>query len=117
MSLAATPEKNWKFIEWSGGIQGTNAQVGVVVTNNLLVQALFEPSYKLSVPVPQDLSIGLRLVVEADPGGRYGIDFSSGLQSWTPLVTLTNQTGTLDYLDTQARALSRRFYRIRPLDN
>ncbi|MDB6123470.1 MAG: hypothetical protein JWQ71_2463 [Pedosphaera sp.] len=42
--------------------------------------------------------------------GSFGIDTSTNLALWTPLVTLTNATGIIQYTD-QSTNLNRRFYR------
>ena len=45
--------------------------------------------------------------------GSFGIDTSTNLFLWTPLVTLTNATGIIQYTD-QSANLNRRFYRPVP---
>jgi hypothetical protein len=54
---------------------------------------------------------GFNLILNGKVGMKYSIEFSSGLLTWTPLVTVTNSSNTLMILDRQAAYLQRRFYR------
>ena len=57
--------------------------------------------------------IALRL--SGTPGLNYRIDASTNFPSWSPLVTLTGVTVTLQHTDTAAPYLSSRFYRAEQL--
>jgi hypothetical protein len=55
----------------------------------------------------------VRLTLSGSPGQIYSIETAPDLGSWTPLATITNQTGTVDFLDESASGAARRFYRAR----
>ncbi len=114
VTLWAKPDPHWRLESWTGGVTGTNNQVAVTVTNDLTVVALFLPSYRLLVSEKQDLSAGFHLLAEGEVGVSYVIETSSGLLSWSLLTTMTNTGNPMEYLDKQARSISRRFYRLRP---
>jgi hypothetical protein len=114
VTLLAKPNRYYRLEQWTGGVTGTNNPVAVAVTNNLEVLAVFAPSHRLGVGAEQDLTTGFWLLVDGEPGVAYVIETSSGLVAWTPLITITNSGGPVQYLDKQARSISRRFYRLRP---
>jgi hypothetical protein len=62
-----------------------------------------------SVSLQTNGAVQLRL--SGDIGGRCEIHGSTNLQQWAWLATVTNQTGTVIYTDTQATNLPRRFYK------
>jgi hypothetical protein len=45
------------------------------------------------------------------PGHRYVLETSADLVNWSPLSTLNNTTGTIQFLDSPGN-LQRRFYRV-----
>ena len=54
------------------------------------------------------------LRLAGEPGRDYAIDVTTNFTQWSSVRTNTTSTdGTFDYVDTQASALSRRFYRAR----
>lgn len=42
VSLTATPERGWKFVNWSGDVSGTGTSISVTMDANKAVTALFE---------------------------------------------------------------------------
>jgi len=46
-----------------------------------------------------------------DPGHRYVVEYRTPLNDWAPLVTLTNETGVVNFSDPTAQNSSLRFYR------
>ena len=55
----------------------------------------------------------MRLFVHGDAGFNYAIKVSSDLNDWQPLATAYSTDGTVEYLDTEASAVTLRFYRAR----
>lgn len=53
------------------------------------------------------------LTVEGTPGDRYVIERSADLAGWDPMVTLTNLTGIVEFIDPDPPVLGQRFYRGR----
>ena len=72
-------------------------------------------------PMPPNLSSassglsaeGFHLSLEGDAGVSYGIEASTNLLNWTPLITVTNSSGSLNWVDPEAGNFSRRFYRAK----
>jgi len=65
---------------------------------------------------PRFLSIarvptGTLVTLTGAAGDQYEIQTSSNLVSWTPLFSLTNATGTIQFTDPSATSLTHRFYR------
>ena len=116
VTLLGKQQRYYRFDRWTGGFVGTNLSATLSLVTNLTIGAVFAPSHRL-LPTPnQDLSVGFKMQAEGEEGSRYVIEASSGLASWNPLVTITNKTGAVEFVDQQARVLSRRFYRIRSAD-
>ncbi len=86
-------------IEWTSGI--VQELTNVAVRQYLTVT---EPA-KLSMPQPGELHI------QCWKGMAYRIDASPDLLSWTPLTTVTNLTGTLQWTDSDVPGRAARFYR------
>jgi len=51
------------------------------------------------------------LQIAGGAGQRYQIEASTDLLNWTDLVTLTNTSGTVQFLDSAAATFPQRFYR------
>jgi hypothetical protein len=65
---------------------------------------------------PRFLSIarvptGTLVTLTGATGDQYEIQTSSNLVSWTPLFSLTNASGTVQFTDPSATSLTHRFYR------
>jgi hypothetical protein len=86
-------------IEWSSG---TVQELHNVPAKQYLT--LTEPT-KLSMPSPGEVHI------QCWKGMAYRIDASPDLSAWTPLATVTNLTGKLQWTDPGAPGRSARFYR------
>jgi hypothetical protein len=61
------------------------------------------------------LSDGFRLNLVGEVGTAYRFEASSNFAAWTALATLTNYSGTLEYIDAGASGFVRRFYRAVPV--
>jgi uncharacterized repeat protein (TIGR02543 family) len=72
-------------------------------------------------PVPASLggvssgitSEGFSISLSGDPGVVYTIERSSDLVTWTPLATVTNDDGTVTFVDPETPYSAHRFYRAR----
>ena len=54
----------------------------------------------------------MELPLQSQAGSAVEIQASTNLVDWTSLATLTNETGTLPFTDTD-NTYTRRFYRVR----
>ena len=58
----------------------------------------------------------VRLQVEGAKTANYRLDAAADPSLWTPLITLTNGTGTVEYTDSAAPFLAARYYRVAVAD-
>ena len=58
---------------------------------------------------------GLRLTLSGTPGRDYAIQFSTNLNSWTNIFTVTNLSGSYLFTNTPAGGLGKGFYRAQQL--
>ena len=114
VTVQAIPDRYFRLDQWTGVTSGAKNPLTLLMTNNLGLTAVFGPSHSLKVSLGQDFFDGFRLMVDGENGIPYVIEVSSGLSSWTPLSIVTNSGAPIEFLDKQARSISRRFYRLRP---
>ncbi|MDB6019200.1 MAG: hypothetical protein JWR19_3689 [Pedosphaera sp.] len=65
----------------------------------------------IKITAIKELSPGQTQLTLQGKTGSFGIDASTNLVAWLPLATLTNTSGTIQYLDPTGSGFSRRFYR------
>src|SRR5204862_4575121 len=53
----------------------------------------------------------ISLQIEGTAARQYVLEVSDDLLHWTPLGTLENTTGTVQFLDTESTVVKRRYYR------
>lgn len=83
---------------FGGWTPGTNAQS--------------EPSFSLfQIQTNKEM----RLKVDGPKGLNYRLDATADLRAWTPLIALTNTTGSVEHTDTAAPFENARFYRAAQL--
>jgi hypothetical protein len=110
--LLAVPEPGQEFLGWSGPASGTNNPLVVAMNSNKVITASFTKRSRLQMEgglevLRQD---GFRLTLTGEFGARYQILGSSDLSVWTPLATLTNDWGTVQFTDGEGTNLPRRLY-------
>ena len=89
-------------------VTGTNPRaidVQVIFTTTNLV-----PTVRIALSPDQ---LKFALTITGSTGAVLTIEKSSDLNTWSTLATVTNVTGTLQYLDARTPTQPRRFYRIR----
>jgi Divergent InlB B-repeat domain/Pectinesterase len=116
ITVSASPDKYYRFHGWTGSVSGANSPITIALATNLIIGAVFSPSHRLIPAATQDLIQGFKMQVEGEIRMAYVIEASSGLMSWSSLATITNNAGTVEFLDRQASGLNRRFYRVRPAE-
>jgi uncharacterized repeat protein (TIGR02543 family) len=112
-TLRAEPEPAQAFTGWSGDASGTNASLVVTMDTNKVITANFTRRPWLTVGTSlEGLSDqGFRLTLTGEFGAAYRIDGSTDLVQWTPLGTITNTYGTVQFTDPAATNTPHRFYR------
>jgi hypothetical protein len=54
----------------------------------------------------------VRIRTDGAVGTTYSVEASNDLRTWTPVTTLVNQDGVLDFVDPSAANAKQHFYRI-----
>ena len=112
-ALQAVPDAGQDFLGWSGAASGNQNRLVVTMTSNVVLTASFTKRPQLSGEgYPELLSQeGFRVTLTGEWGTPYRIDGSTNLVAWTPLTTLTNWFGTVQFTDGEGTNLPSRFYR------
>ena len=110
--LQAIPEPGQEFLAWSGAASGSQNPLTVTVSSNKVINATFTQRPRLQMEgglevLRQD---GFRLTLTGEFGARYQILGSTDLRAWTPLATVTNDWGTVQFTDAAETNLPQRFY-------
>ncbi len=112
VTVTATADTNQVFLGWSGDATGTQNPLTVTMDQSRVIYANFSKNYGLSL---QPTGAGFMLSLTGEVATAYEFDRSTNLPSWTRLSTLTNFTGTLQYMDSGATNQNTLFYRGLPL--
>ena len=113
ITLNAAPDSGQAFIGWAGHLSGTNNPFVLTISSNTIVEALFT-SRPVLKPDPENgntLRDGFRLMLSSEQGLPVDLFWSGDLMSWTPMLRVTNNFGTLRLLDASAAGVPLRFYR------
>ena len=113
VTLTPVPDQGQDFVGWSGDATGT--QNPLVVTMNLskVITASFtkRPSLEVGTPLEGLVEDGFRLTLIGEFGTNYALLASTNLADWTPVGTVTNTYGTVQFTDPAATDLPTRCYR------
>jgi len=111
--LRATPEAGQEFLGWAGAASGSQNPLVVKMNSNQVITASFTKRARLyGEGSPELLSQdGFRLTLTGEFGAVYQIVGSTDLRGWTPLGTVTNDWGTVQFTDGTGTNLPQRFYR------
>jgi hypothetical protein len=102
-------------------VQGSDAGIYTVVASNSSGSVTSAPAILTVRTAPANPILrtpilrpgGVEVTLEGISGRNYGIDVSTNLVNWSPLVMWTNFTGSALYLDAAAGLNGNRFYRGR----
>lgn len=118
---------NWSegryFTEWYDPASGTKlGETSATTTNTLLtidlpdftvdLAGVLFPQPRLAVKPPTGSS-SFRLQLDSETGGRYDIEQSLDLASWSPYVSVTNLGGPLEITPAPTSTSPKRFFRAR----
>ncbi len=115
--LTATPGLEASFVNWSGDVSSTQNPLSVVLNQSKTLTANFTSGTALQVNPQLQEGLkpeGFRFSVLSDPGSIIEIRSSSNLISWDSLGFVTNQTGQIEFLDTNAVESTHKFYKSVP---
>jgi len=91
---------------------GNVVVVGIFLrVNGVLHSYLARFNVATTAPVQSRFHDG-RMKITGNPGGRVFIEASTNLQNWSVLQTITNVTGQVEFTDSDASSLPKRFYRV-----
>lgn len=113
VTVTATADVDQQFLGWSGDATGTSTNLTVLLTQSKIIEANFtaRPQLLLGPCLGGWLEDGFQLTLTGELGGHYRIEGSTNARDWTPLTTLTNSFGTLQFTDVLATNRSQQFYR------
>jgi hypothetical protein len=112
--LTATPDAGQTFVNWSGDASGTQNPLSLSMSQSRVITANFSDRSRLRADRPGLEGLtpeGFRFTILSDPGLAWQVFGSSNLSTWTPLGTVTNSFGEVQFLDTSAGASGSRFYK------
>jgi hypothetical protein len=111
--LQATPDAGQEFLGWSGAASGSDNPLVVTINSNKVITASFTKRPWLHGEGNPDLlsQDGFRLTLTGEFGVACQILGSTDLSGWTPLGTVTNDWGTVQFTDGAGTNLPQRFYR------
>ena len=116
VTITAVPDAGQSFVGWGGDAGGAQNPLSLNLDTGKIVYADFTLNHKLSFQFsPQLPEEGFRLTLPGEFATAYQFSGSSNLVNWTPLVTLTNSFGVLQYTDYGVTNGNRRFYQATPL--
>jgi len=109
VTVTATPNAGQSFVGWSGDASGAQNPLSVTLDQNKLIYATFTAKSRLhGEPL---LGEGFRLTLIGDYPASYQLESSLDLGAWALLTTLTNTTGTAQFIDSTVTNLPHQFYR------
>jgi hypothetical protein len=109
----AIPSSGFGFANWSGATNGNRPAVVLVMDSNQAITAHFRPQPTLSARLSESSAGEIQLRLSGETGQKYLVEFSSALIGWTPLLTVMNNVGVVEVVDSQAGNFTQRFYRAR----
>lgn len=102
ISFAAVAGTTYHF-----AVDGFNAATGSVTLNLVLT------STDIVLGQPTRGGDGFfHFTISSAPGAVLRVDATTNLVHWTPIATVTNATGTMDFADTNSPSFKQRFYRV-----
>ena len=116
VTLTAVPAPGEVFLGWSGSATGAQNPLNLTMNQNKVIAATFSKSFRLDVILcaGQPASEGVQLTLTGQLGAAYRFDGSTDLVNWTPIVTLTNSLGRIQFNEPFASNITHRFYRAAP---
>ena len=115
--LQATPDAGQAFLGWGGDASGTANPLTVLADANKVVTASFTKRPWLAGEGNPALLTqeGFRVTLTGEFGAAYEILGSTDFSGWTPLGTVTNTWGTVQFTDSAGATNAHRVYRARLL--
>ncbi len=115
ITLTALPDPSQQFLGWTGDASGTQNPLTVTLNQSKVITAQFtkRPTLVLQPCSEPSLADGFQFLLTGEFGGRYQVEKNEAWQGWSPLATVTNTYGTLQFNDAGATNQGLRVYRAR----
>ncbi len=115
ITLTALPDPSQQFLGWAGDASGTQNPLSVTLNQSKVITAQFTKRPTLAVQPCSEpaLEDGFQFLLTGEFGGRYQVEKNDAWQGWSPLATVTNIYGTLQFNDAGATNQGFRAYRAR----
>jgi hypothetical protein len=119
VTLTAAPDAGQQFLGWSGDVSGTQNPLTVVMNAGKVITAQFTKRPQLTPLLCGSAANGeeIKLLLTGEFGQRYSIQAATNLALppaatvWTPLATVTNVFGAVQFNDSVVTNGTQRFYR------
>lgn len=117
VTLTAVPNAGQSFLSWGGNASGSQTPLNVTLNQSEVITASFTGAAMLRANSQFGEGMGpggFQFGLLSDPGSIYPILWSTNLTSWGMMGYATNQSGTVELLDSAATNSAKKFYRIAP---
>lgn len=113
VKLQAMPDPGQEFLGWTGDANGMENPLVVTMNSNWVIAASFSKRPRLEGEGNPDWlnQNGFRLALTGELGEAYQVFGSTDWSEWVPLGTVTNDWGTMRFVDGTGTNLPQRFYR------
>jgi hypothetical protein len=113
VTITATPDVNQDFLSWSGDATGVQNPLVVTMNQSRTITANFTRRSRFAVgPLFGGArENGFQFTVLGELGSRVTIEGSPDLKQWSPVVTLTNQFGVVQFTAPAGQPVQ--YYRLR----
>ncbi len=119
VTLTATPDAGQSFVSWSGDASGTQNPLTVVMNSSKVITANFTKRPTLAPVLCGGAANGeeMQLLLTGEFGAGYVIEATTSFAlppastTWTPLATVTNSFGAVQFNDPFVTNRTQRFYR------
>jgi hypothetical protein len=117
--LTAVPDAGQSFIGWTGDASGTNNPLLVTMTSSKVITARFakRPRLVLQPCSAPSLEDGFQFLITGEFGEHYSIEAATSfalppaMTLWSPVGTVTNTFGSVQFNDPFVTNRMQRFYR------
>ena len=122
VSLTATPDAGQSFLGWSGDAGGTANPLTVTMNQSRVITANFTKRPRLEAVLCGGVANGeeFQLLLTGEFGAGYVIEATTSfapppaVSIWTPVATVTNSLGSVQFNDPFVTNRTQRFYRALP---
>lgn len=112
VTLTAVPDPDQVWLGWAGASGGSVNPLNLLMNESKTVSARFAPGVRFDPAALRLESGGFHLSIQGMPGFVFDLEQSTNLATWTPVATITNVTGRVEYRHSTAAQPAGAFYRV-----